>query len=67
MRCPGSQQLRGFSPAQVTRLSDATGKASRARVSCPECGRQFVGRVVRGQQGVRLDPAQAVVPNHNSK
>lgn len=39
-RCPGSQEYRDYSPAQVTRISQ-TGRNAAARVTCTQCGRTF--------------------------
>ena len=55
-RCPGSQEYRGYSPGQVTRISQ-TGRNAAARVTCTRCGRTFTGRVVYTSQGVSLTSA----------
>lgn len=68
MKCYGSQELKGFSLGQVSRLSDATGKAAAAKVTCPVCGKHVTARVIYSQQGNSLGShGMAVIPNHKEE
>lgn len=65
--CPGSKQTVGYSPADVTTLSPATGLASRAQGRCPKCGKVLTGRIVRTESGISLGGhGMVVIPAHTS-
>jgi len=65
--CPGSGRLDTFASSAVLQNSMATGKPSRARVHCAECGRYFNGRVVTTTGGIPLDHPHVAVPRHRAK
>lgn len=56
--CRAAGRLVGFSTA------DMLAERRKARLTCPHCSVQLVGRIVRSEQGRRLGTPMVAVPAH---
>lgn len=62
--CDGSGRNRSFSTGDAIAAGGLASKATRARVSCPDCGAKLTARIVTTDHGVRLATPMARLPKH---